>query len=129
MVGLELLKEKSGENLTTAKWAEKKKYYDVAASRYYYCAYERIIYISKKKKFYIEPTRNENSHTRTITQFIAEMNGKLSPEEKITLSKMKILRKLRNVADSGECKFEANCFMLGFKYNFVEIIDIINKFL
>lgn len=129
MVGLELLKEKSAENFTTAEWAEKRKYYDTAVSRYYYCAYERIIYISKKEKFYMEPTKNEDSHVKTINQFICGMRARLSPEEKTTLTKMKILRGHRNKADYGECKFEANYFMLGFKYNFKEIIHIINKFL
>lgn len=57
------------------------------------------------------------------------MDKKLSPEEKITLTKMKNLRRLRNEADYGECKFEANEFMLGFKYNYKEIIDVINRFL
>lgn len=129
MMGLELLKEKSGENFETAEWAEKKQYYDVAVSRYYYCAYERIIYISKKEKFYVKPARNEDSHIKTINQFIIGMDGRLSPEEKTTLTRMKSLRKLRNDADYEECKFATNDFMLGFKYNFKEIIDIINKFL
>lgn len=57
------------------------------------------------------------------------MDEKLSPEEKITLTKMKNLRRLRNDADYGECKFGTNDFMLGFKYNFKEIIDVINRFL
>lgn len=129
MVGLELLREKSVENFVTAEWAEKKRYYDTAVSRYYYCAYERIIYISKKEKFYVEPTKNEDSHVKTINQFISGMRAKLSPAEKTTLTKMKILRAHRNKADYGESKFEANYFMLGFKYNFKEIIHIINKFL
>lgn len=129
MMGLEILKEKSRENFETAEWAEKKKYYDVAISRYYYCAYERIIYISKKEKFNVKPAKNEASHIDTINQFIIVMDKKLSPEEKITLTKMKNLRRLRNEADYGECKFEANEFMLGFKYNYKEIIDVINRFL
>ena len=129
MMGLEILNEKSGENFETAEWAEMKKYYDVAVSRYYYCAYERIIYISKKEKIYVKPAKNEASHIDTINQFIIGMDEKLSPEEKITLTKMKKLRRLRNDADYGECKFQTNDFMLGFKYNFKEIIDVIDKFL
>ena len=64
-----------------------------------------------------------------MNQFIIGMDEKLSPEEKTALTRMNNLRKLRNNADYGECKFQDNDFMLGFKYNFKEIIDIINKFL
>lgn len=128
-MGLELLKKKAEENFKTAEWAERKKYYDAAVSRYYYCAFERVIYISKKKGFYIKPIKGEDSHIKTIDGFIKNIDGNLLPEEKVVLLKMKKLRRIRNTSDYDESKLETNEFMLGFKYHFNGIIDIIDKFL
>jgi len=128
-MGLELLKEKAKENFKTAQWAERKMYYDVAVSRYYYCAFERIIYISKKEGFYTRPIKGENSHIKTIDEFMKNINVNLSSEDKVTLLKMKKLRKIRSDADYDEKKLGTNEFMLVFKYHFNEIIDIIDKLL
>ena len=128
LVGLCLLKEKAIENFKTAEWAEKKRYFDAAVSRYYYCAYEKVIYISKKKGFYIKPAQKEDSHKKSIERFVQHVNG-LSDEEILILLKMKKLRRMRNNSDYNVCKLDQNGFMLGFKFHFNGIIKIIDKLL
>lgn len=126
---LDMLLQKANENYKTAEWAEKKNYFDTAVSRYYYCAYEKVIYISVKKGFYVRPVSSEESHTNTINRFIKSLNDKLTSEEKIALLKMKKLRRIRNDSDYEESKMDNNSFVLGFKYYFNEINSIVNKYL
>ncbi len=127
-MGLELLKEKAEENFKTAEWTEKRKYYDAAVSRYYYCAFERVIYISKKNGFY-KSLIGEESHVKTISFFVESMKGSLMPEEKVILLNMKKLRRIRNDSDYSESKLEVNGYMLGFKCDFDRVIQIVDKFL
>ena len=128
-MSIEFLKDKSEENFKTGEWAEKKSFYDTAISRYYYCVYQKIIYISKKKGFYEVPEKSKDSHIKTINIFISELDCKLSTEEKIIMLKMKNLRRLRNNAEYDEIKTKHNDFNLTFKYSFNNINNIINKFL
>lgn len=128
-MSIENLKDKSEQNFEVAEWAEKRKYYDVAISRYYYGEYQKIIYISKKMKFYIEPKKSEKSHIKTIDNFVASLKDKLSNDEKITILYMKKLRRYRNDADYKEVKMCGNDFSLVIKFNINNIRKITNKFL
>lgn len=126
---IEYLKDKSEENFNTAVWAEKKRYFNVAISRYYYCLLQKIIYISKKNGFYSEPPNGNGSHEYTINRFISKMGNKLSAKEKVTITQLKKLKRQRVDADYKETKIESNEFNLVFKYNFQNINEIVNKFL
>lgn len=128
-MSIEILKEKSQQNFEVAKWAEKQSYYDVAISRYYYSEYQKIIYISKKLKFYIDPETGENSHINAIHNFVSSLEEELSDEDKVTMLNMNKLRRLRNDADYKEKTIEANDYNLAFKFTFNTIKDITNKFL
>lgn len=128
-MSIENLNKKAKENLEVAEWAEKKKYYDVAISRHYYCEYQKIIYISKKLGFYVESQNGEDSHIKTINNFISSPRNKLSDEDKIEISKMQRLRRYRNDADYGEKKMEGNDYNLAFKFCLQSIQDITNKIL
>lgn len=124
---IEILKTKSEENFKTAQLAEKKEYFDAAVSRYYYCAYQKILYISKKKGFYVKPKKTENSHVVIINAFVDNFDNKLEGSERVKLLKMKELRKQRNNSDYEEIRIDANDFNLAFKFHFNGIIDIIDK--
>lgn len=124
---IEILKMKSEENFKTAQLAEKKEYFDAAVSRYYYCAYQKIVYISKKKGFYVEPKKTENAHIVTINTFVSNLDNKLEGNERVELLKMKELRRQRNDSDYSETKKDSKDFNLGFKLQFNGIINIINK--
>lgn len=124
---IEILKVKSEENFETAKLAEKRQYFDVAVSRYYYCAYQKILYISKKRGFYVEPNKTENAHVVTINAFVRNLDAKLASNEKVELLKMKELRRQRNDSDYKEIKKDSKDFNLSFKFHFNGIINIINK--
>ena len=128
-MNIEFLKDKSEENFKTGEWAEKKLFYDTAISRYYYCIYQKIIYISKKKGFYQEPEKTEDSHKNTIIMFISELDSKLSSEEKINILQMKDLRRLRNNSEYREIKTKQNDYNLIFKFSFNRINNIVDKFL
>lgn len=126
-MSINILKVKAEENFKTGEWAEKKEYFDVAVSRYYYCAYEKIIYISKTREFYKDYSRESGSHFKTINEFNKNLKDKLTGEEKVALSKLKKLRKLRNNADYKEVKLLQNDYYLDFKYPFDDINNILNK--
>jgi hypothetical protein len=49
IMDIEILKEKSEQNFITGEWAEKREFYDVSISRYYYCIFQKIIYIKEKR--------------------------------------------------------------------------------
>lgn len=128
-MSIEVLKEKSQQNFEVAEWAEKQRYYDVAISRYYYSEYQKIIYISKDRNFYTEPPKSENSHVDAINNFVSSLEKVLSDEDKMSMLKMKKLRRLRNDADYKEKTMEANDYSLTFKFTFKNIKDITNKLL
>lgn len=128
-MSIEILKEKSHQNLEVAKWAENKHYYDVAISRYYYSEYQKIIYISKKMIFYMEPPKSENSHIYTINNFASSIGHKISDEDKMKILNLKKLRKLRNDADYKEEMIDSKNYSLRFKFVFNDIQDITNKLL
>lgn len=127
-MGIENLKEKSEENYKTGEWAEKRGYYDVAVSRFYYCIYQKIIYISKKNGFYNEElSYKKDSHMETVNNFVSSLNNMIPSEDKISIMKIKNLRRLRNRSDYNETKIGNKDFTLKFKYDFNEINSIINK--
>lgn len=126
-MGFEFLIQKSNENELTADWAENQKYFDVAISRYYYCAFQKIIYLSKKNKFYNEIKDNQYSHEKIVTCLIEHLKDKLTDEEKLQLSHMKKLRKVRNKADYYEKKYNQYDYNLAFKFYYNITIGIINR--
>lgn len=128
-MNLEILKKKSSNNIEVAVWAEKKQYYHIAISRYYYSEFQKIIYISKKLGFYKKPEVTNNSHGLTIQEFVESMKDKLTDEQKITILRMNRLKKLRNKADYDEIDFVQNDYNLSFKFYLNEIQEITNGFL
>lgn len=130
MINKNKLKVKADENHKTGQWAEDKGYYDVAVSRYYYCAYQKMIYILKEKGLYKEVLKGSNSHNHMIEEFNKSFNNKLDGKAKIELSKMHNLRKLRNSADYKDEKVANSVeFSLTFKYNYNSINEILDNLL
>lgn len=126
---IEHLKIKAQQNYETGEWAENKCYYDISISRYYYCLYQKIIYISKKRGFYLEISDSKDAHINTISNFIQKLDDKLSDEEKIAITNVKNLRRQRNVADYKEKIIKKNEFNLAFKFFFNNINSIIDRLL
>ncbi len=128
-MGLDELLKKAEENFKTAEWAEKKNYLDAAVSRYYYCVYEKVIYISAKRGFYEKPISVKNKHATVVNKLIEKLDNKLTPDEKITLQNMKRLTSKRISSDYDKRKIDNLSFGLEFKYYFNEVNDTLNKFL
>lgn len=122
----ENLIQKANNNSKTAEWAEEKAYYDVSISRYYYCLYEKAIYIAIKNGFYTYALNGKDSHNIFIANFQKNVVDKLSDEEIGWLAYFGNLKNLRNDADykltvSGEIKFK------GFKYYYQQINNIFDR--
>lgn len=122
------LLEKANNNFSTGNWAEKQKFYDAAISRYYYCLYEKIIYIAKKQGFYTRPPSGEDSHNYTIQVFQENVEEKLAPADVTQLTMMRKLKLFRVKADYeiSQTK-DSNIYNLSFKYFFNSINEILDK--
>jgi len=121
--------KKSRENFDTGNWAEASGYYNAAVSRYYYCLYEKAIYIAKAKGFYKPPELDKGTHNIFIENFQKNVFDKLEPDDVTWLSKFSGLKKCRVKADYFEesCFTDKQQFNLGFKYFFTEINRILDK--
>lgn len=125
-MSVENLLQKADYNSKTAEWAENNAYYDVSISRYYYCLYEKAIYIATKKNF-PRSGGGKDSHYEFIADFQRNVFGQLSDEEIEWLVKFNKLKKIRNVADYKTKITDANGFKLGFKYYYQQINSIFDK--
>ena len=123
----ENLIKKAEQNRETAEWAEQKAYYDVSISRYYYCLYEKAIYIAIKNGFYSYPVNGKDSHKLFIANFQKNIVNKLSPEETTWLAEFGKLKDLRINADYKLGITDTNEFKLGFKYSYTRINTILDK--
>jgi hypothetical protein len=123
------LLNKSKENYDTASWAETSGYYNAAVSRYYYCLYEKAIYIAKVKGFYRPPEPDKGTHNKFIENFQKSVFDKLEPADVTWLSKFSALKGHRIKADYYEesCFPDKNQFILCFKYFFTEINRVLDK--
>lgn len=126
-MSIENLIQKANNNSKTAEWAEKNAYYDVSISRYYYCLYEKAIYIAIKNNFYSYPVNGKDSHNKFIADFQKNIFDKLSEEEIVWLVKFGNLKEIRNVADYRLKITDAKQFNLGFKYYYQQINNIFDK--
>ncbi|WP_217303339.1 HEPN domain-containing protein [Clostridium sp. 001] len=125
---MENLLQKSEDNFKTASWAESNNFYDAAVSRYYYSLYEKIIYISKKKGFYTEPPKGQDSHVFIINQFTNNLSSTLPSQDTAKLSSMFRLKKSRAKADYREYKINSkNEFNLVFKFFFNSINEVLDN--
>ena len=66
------LLEKSKMNKITAAWAENKKYFDVAISRYYYELFQKTIVILNYHNKNNIPNEETNKHKATIDTLLRE---------------------------------------------------------
>lgn len=123
----ENLLQKAKNNYETAGWAEDKKYFDVSISRYYYCLYEKAIYIAIKKGFYSYPVNGHDSHKKFIADFQKNIEGKLTAKEVNWLASFGELKDQRNCAEYKlKCTTE-NQFKMGFKLIYEKIDNILNR--
>ncbi len=95
------LRIKAKHNYKIANYSERKRYYDVAISRYYYYLYQNIIDYISINGLEINKTNNLNSHYNTIATFIRSisMDNNLDIED---LRKIGLLQKLRTVRNSAD---------------------------
>jgi len=120
---------KAQRNTEAGIWAEKKEYFDVAVSRFYYALYEKIIYISKKEGFYKKPPR-KNPHNFVIENFKKNIFTKLENRDFISVSRLTRLKKHRVYADYKEDIIESeNDFKLMFKNHYNKIAQILGRFI
>ena len=120
--------DKSKMNQEAGAWAEKQRYYDVAISRYYYSIYQKIIYISKKLKFYEEPPYGSDSHIFTINLFRKNIYKKIEKKDIAWIEQIKILKERRVLADYGPDKIDSETvYNLVFKVPYNSINSILDK--
>ena len=118
---------KANNNSEAAEWAENKNYFDVSISRYYYCLYEKAIYIAINKGFYSNGLNGQDSHQQFIVDFQRNLVNKLSPADIAWLATFGDLRRLRNSADYHLTCTSEKQFKLDFKYKFQQINSILNR--
>lgn len=123
----ENLLQKANNNCETAAWAENKKYFDVSISRYYYCLYEKAIYIAIKKGFYSYSINGKDSHNQFIANFQKNIESKLTEKEVGWLASFGDLKTQRILADYKLKCVNENEFNLGFKLKYQQINDILNR--
>ena len=101
MCDYKYLKLKAKDNLKVAEYSEKKEYFDVAISRYYYYLYQNIIvYLDKNYDDFIIP-EGESSHKYTISFLLKKlMLGILNFNESRRFSLLQKLRVSRRISDS-----------------------------
>lgn len=127
-MALQNLLHKAEKNCIAGNWAEKQSLYDVAVSRYYYCLYEKTIYIQKTKSIPISGQRGTLSHESYINEIRAYLKDRLSEEETTVLAGFNTLTGIRNTADYREHSIEdKNDFNLSFKWSFNKINDILDR--
>ncbi len=116
------LEEKSINNYKTAEYAEKKEYYDVAVSRFYYFLFQNILnFISRKSKIDYDNYREEqvtilnnnneyiNNHEITINYFLKlflKERKSHDLEDLRNIQKINKLRRQRNDSDYKNMKIE-----------------------
>lgn len=123
----ENLLQKAKNNYEAAEWAESKKYFDVSISRYYYCLYEKAIYIAIKKGFYSYAINSYDSHNQFIANFQKNIQSKLAPEEITWLASFGDLKEQRTYSDYKLKCTNENEFKLGFKLIYQQIDSILNR--
>jgi len=118
---------KATNNCAAAVWAENKKFFDVSISRYYYCLYEKAIYIAITNGFYSYSINGHDSHKQFIADFQKNIQNKLSPKEITWLATFGDLKNQRNFADYKQSCTTENQFNLGFKLKYQQIDSILTR--
>jgi len=124
------LKDKAVNNYNVAQYSEKKKYYDVAVSRYYYYIYQNILHYFSAKPVNSCMT-GEDSHRETIKLFIDGITTDFKRENKNLLLLKNLflidsLRKIRNESDYKDISItDENVFKTRFKNKFDDVDRVI----
>ena len=129
-MGVMNLQIKAKYNFEVARYAERKQYYDVAISRFYYYMYQNIMYYTRFNKIYIDKKYNENLHIRTLGIFIKDLRTRfgLNPDEISAINKLQKLRIIRNSADYHDDIKDKISYEKEFKDVFNDLNEIfINK--
>jgi hypothetical protein len=120
---------KAKHNYKVANYSERKRYYDVAISRYYYYLYQNIIDYISINGLEINANNNLNSHYNTIATFISSISNDYNLDEE-DLQKINLLQKLRAVRNSADYKDELRnktTYERDFKNKFTTFNNIIVK--
>lgn len=120
---------KSNENKIVAEWAEGKKYYHVSVSRFYYSLYQKLLHINIVKKLGVKKKYGGYSHYDFVTDCMTALSGRMTDEEIAWISQMRDLRKIRDDAEYSDKEFENKFYNLGFKYPYMNIDNVLNRFL
>lgn len=121
------MNEKAEINIKAGEWAEREEYYDVAVNRYYYSIYQKLIFISKAKQFYEDPSFGEGSHKQFINAFFKKIINSLNCDEIEIGVNIQKLRKCRNTADYSNDKMNKNNYYNDFKKYYGVINNILDK--
>lgn len=121
---------KARENKEAGEWAEDKKYYHIAVSRFYYSLYQKLLHINKVKGLQIPEHKGPGCHENFIVDFISKVNSKLSDVECSWITQIGNLRVLRNKHEYKEENFgNDNEYKLSFKYIYLEVDNVLMSLL
>lgn len=124
------LKEKANENFKIAEYSEKRKFFDVAVSRYYYYLYQNIIIYLKSNHEDFQVPKGENSHEYTIN-FLGKQLTTLKLLENKEWYRFSLLQKLRvsrRISDYENSKIKDDYkYNQVFKYDFIMVEELLKK--
>ena len=130
MGNCDFLREKEKENYKIAEYSEKRKYFDVAVSRYYYYLYQSIIIYLESNFENFQVPKGENSHEYTI-KFLGEQLFTLKILEYKECYRFSLLQKLRVSRRISDYEYRkiANEFNYNqvFKNNFIMVEELLKK--
>jgi len=92
------LELKAKDNFEIAKIAEKRKYFDVAVSRYYYYLYQNLMNYLFLRGETIEK-KEQNKHINTIGKFIEIIKNEGNYEKQRSITKLWRLKDRRHDSD------------------------------
>lgn len=133
----DILLEKSQNNLHIAETAEELSYLDVAVSRYYYCVYQKILWILFKKvnQYSVDKNNGEGSHELAFSHFrryvYKRASKKLDPKDMYVISNLEKslgdIKRFRVSADYGQRKITDEEFNKVFKVKYFPIRELVDK--
>lgn len=138
--------KKAYYNKECAKWAVSQSYYDVAVSRYYYCAHQSAMHFLEEngidsyreyqnycKECEIAGTIKMGSHDYEIKLLIKRLETILGaerlPDNILELNKLQKLRSMRNKADYKPRMITETAFENNFYPEFIKVIRVICEIL
>ncbi len=123
------LRIKAKHNYKVADYSERRRFFEVAISRYYYYLYQNIIDYINMNSVENMITSGQGSHYKTLDVFIKYVSSKknLDGENLQIISMLQKLRKARHSADYSDQIWSREIFEKDFKEVFTMVDNLIRE--